>query len=134
MRLRLVVILACLACATPAYADATLIIGRNQTPTERPVKGFAFGAGKMIGFEFEYASNGEETDEELSDLWSAVERFESMVEARGGDTMTNAPTSAEPDNPAFVLPERKARESPRDYTRRILEAAAALTRFERSNE
>ncbi|HZN96706.1 MAG TPA: hypothetical protein VFB61_03170, partial [Gemmatimonadales bacterium] len=77
---------------------------------------------------------GEETDEELSDLWSAVERFESMVEARGGDTMTNAPTSAEPDNPAFVLPERKARESPRDYTRRILEAAAALTRFERSNE
>ena len=64
MRLRLVVILACLACATPAYADATLIIGRNQTPTERPVKGFAFGAGKMIGFEFEYASNGEETDED----------------------------------------------------------------------
>ena len=77
---------------------------------------------------------GEETDEELSDLWSAVERFESMVEARGGDTLTNAPTSAEPDNPAFVLPERKARESARDYTRRILEAAAALTRFERSNE
>ena len=77
---------------------------------------------------------GEETDEELSDLWSAVERFESMVEARGGDTMTNAPTSAEPDNPAFVLPERRARESARDYTRRILEAAAALTRFERSPE
>jgi hypothetical protein len=78
--------------------------------------------------------SGEETDEELSDLWSAVERFESMVEARGGDTMTNAPTSAEPDNPAFVLPERKARESARDYTRRIVEAAAGLTRFERSNE
>ncbi|HZN97765.1 MAG TPA: hypothetical protein VFB61_08550 [Gemmatimonadales bacterium] len=78
--------------------------------------------------------SGEETDEELSDLWSAVERFESMVEARGGDTMTNAPTSAEPDNPAFVLPERKARESAREYTRRILEAAAALTRFERGSE
>lgn len=77
---------------------------------------------------------GEESDEELSDLWSAVERFESLVEARGGDTMTNAPTSAEPDNPAFVLPERKARESAREYTRRILEAAAALTRFERGNE
>ena len=78
--------------------------------------------------------SGEETDEELSDLWSAVERFESMVEARGGDTMTNAPTSAEPDNPAFVLPERKARESALEYTRRILEAAAALTRFERGSE
>jgi hypothetical protein len=77
---------------------------------------------------------GDETSEELADLWSAVERFEAMVEARGGDTMTNAPTSAEPDNPAFVLPERKARESAREYTRRILEAAAALTRFERSND
>jgi hypothetical protein len=74
---------------------------------------------------------GNETDEELADLWSAVERFESMVEARGGDTMTNAPDSAEPDNPAFVLPERKSRESARDYARRILEAAQALTSFER---
>jgi hypothetical protein len=77
---------------------------------------------------------GNETDGELSDLWSAVERFESMVEARGGDTMTNAPTSAEPDNPAFVLPERKAREPAGEYTRRILEAATALTRFERGTE
>src|SRR5918997_697961 len=74
---------------------------------------------------------GDETDEELADLWSAVERFESTVEARGGDTMTNAPDSSEPDNPAFVLPERKARESARDYTRRILEAASGLTRLER---
>jgi hypothetical protein len=75
--------------------------------------------------------NGDETDDELADLWSAVDRFESLVEARGGDTMTNAPDSAEPDNPAFVLPERKARESAGDYTRRILEAAAGLTTFER---
>jgi hypothetical protein len=74
--------------------------------------------------------SGDESDEELADLWSAVDRFESLVEARGGDTMTNAPDSAEPDNPAFVLPERKARESAGDYTRRILEAAAALTNFE----
>jgi hypothetical protein len=74
---------------------------------------------------------GDESGDELADLWSAVERFELVVEARGGDTMTNAPDSAEPDNPAFVLPERKARESARDYTRRILEAAARLTNFER---
>src|SRR5918996_5898912 len=69
---------------------------------------------------------GDESGEELADLWSAVERFESIVEARGGDSMTNAPDSAEPDNPAFVLPERKARESARDYTRRILDAATEL--------
>ena len=74
---------------------------------------------------------GNETDDELADLWSAVERFESTVEARGGDTMTNAPDSAEPDNPAFVLPERKARESASDYARRILDAAAQLTHLER---
>ena len=74
---------------------------------------------------------GQESGDELADLWSSVERFESMVEARGGDTMTNAPDSAEPDNPAFVLPERKARESAGDYTRRILEAAQGLTNFER---
>jgi hypothetical protein len=73
---------------------------------------------------------GEESDDELAELWSAVDRFESIVEARGGDTMTNAPDSAEPDNPAFVLPERRARESAGDYTRRILQAAADLTRFE----
>jgi hypothetical protein len=74
---------------------------------------------------------GSESDDELADLWAAVERFEFVVEARGGDTMTNTPDSAEPDNPAFVLPERKARESAGDYTRRILEAAQALTSFER---
>ncbi len=74
---------------------------------------------------------GNENGEELAALWSAVERFESMVEARGGDTMTNAPDSSQPDNPAFVLPERRARESAGDYTRRILEAAEELTRFER---
>jgi hypothetical protein len=74
---------------------------------------------------------GEETGEELVDLWSAVERFESLVEARGGDTMTNAPDSSEPDNPRYVLPERRAREGAADYTRRILDAAAELTDFER---
>jgi hypothetical protein len=75
--------------------------------------------------------NGRETDEELANLWSAVERFENTVEARGGDTMTNAADSAEPENPLFVLPERGARESAGDYIRRILAAADQLTRFER---
>jgi hypothetical protein len=74
---------------------------------------------------------GDESDEELANLWSAVDRFESVVEARGGDTMTNSPDSQEPDNPAFVLPKRKARESAGDYTRRILQAAHELTHLER---
>jgi len=74
---------------------------------------------------------GGETDDELADLWTAVDRFESIVEARGGDTLTNAPDSAEPDNPAFVLPERQDREAVATYVRRILAAAERLTRFER---
>ena len=74
---------------------------------------------------------GNETDDELADLWTAVDRFESVVEARGGDTLTNAPDSAEPDNPAFVLPERMDREGVAPYVRRILAAAEQLTRFER---
>jgi hypothetical protein len=73
---------------------------------------------------------GDESGDELADLWSAVDRFESVVEARGGDTLTNAPDSAEPDNPAFVLPERKAREPVGEYVRRIREAAVRLTSFE----
>jgi len=69
---------------------------------------------------------GNETDEELAELWSAVDRFESVVEARGGDTFTNAPDSSEPDNPDFVLPERMAREPVGPYVRRILIAAERL--------
>jgi hypothetical protein len=76
---------------------------------------------------------GDESDDELAELWSAVDRFELVVELRGGDTMTNSPDSSEPDNPAFVLPERKAREAAGDYTRRILEAAARLTELERGS-
>lgn len=74
---------------------------------------------------------GDESDEELADLWSAVDRFEFMVEACGGDTFTNAPDSSEPDNPDFVLPERKQGEPVAAYVRRILEAADRLTRCAR---
>lgn len=70
---------------------------------------------------------GTESSDELADLLSAVERFERVVEARGGDTMTNTPDSSSPDNPAFVLPERRPGESARDYVARIVRGAEALT-------
>jgi hypothetical protein len=73
---------------------------------------------------------GSETNDELADLWSAVDRFDSVVEARGGDSLTNAPDTSEPDNPAFVLPERRAREPVADYVARIVAAAKQLTYFE----
>jgi hypothetical protein len=73
---------------------------------------------------------GDETDQELGDLWSAVDRFDSLVRARGGDSTVNTPFSSEPDNPIFVLPERGRREPAADYIRRIQEAADRLERFE----
>jgi hypothetical protein len=51
------------AIAAPAYADLTFIVGSNQTPSSRSVKGFAIGGGGMIATEFEYANNGENLEE-----------------------------------------------------------------------
>ena len=46
-----------LAAVRPASADATVFIGANMTPANRPVKGFAVGVGLLIvGLEFEYAT------------------------------------------------------------------------------
>jgi hypothetical protein len=62
----------------------------------------------------------------LADLLSAVESFEAAVEARGGDLMVNTPNSADPQNPEFVVPSRKADENIENYIRRINEAAEKL--------
>jgi hypothetical protein len=44
------------ATATPAFADVTLFIGANTTPSTRQVRGAALGLTLLIvGFEFEYA-------------------------------------------------------------------------------
>ena len=46
--------------ASPAFADATVFIGSAFNPDNRPVKGFAIGAGILVlGFEFEYAEASE---------------------------------------------------------------------------
>lgn len=69
------------------------------------------------------------TDEdpaELADLLSAVERFETAVIRRGGDPMVNMPTSNDPQDPAFVLPVRRADETIDGYARHINEAAEML--------
>ena len=42
--------------AAPVWADATVFVGANLTPTNRAVRGGALGAGLLIiGFEGEYA-------------------------------------------------------------------------------
>ena len=69
-----------------------------------------------------------DSDEEVADLLDAIERFEAAVEARGGDLFVNRIGSPQPEDPAFVPPERLPGESASDYRRRIEAAAAQLRR------
>ena len=62
----------------------------------------------------------------LADLLSAVERFESAVINRGGDPMVNSPTSNDPQNSEFVVPQRTADETLDSYIRRINSTAEIL--------
>lgn len=62
----------------------------------------------------------------LADLLSAVERFEAAVIDRGGDPMVNTPTSSDPQNLEFVVPQRTADETIESYIRRIDAAADGL--------
>ena len=46
----------CLLTPAAAYADATLFLGANTSPSNRTTKGLAIGMGLLvIGFEFEYS-------------------------------------------------------------------------------
>ena len=47
--------------AKPVFADATVFVGPNQTPTNSPTSGVSLGLSLLIiGFEFEYASTRED--------------------------------------------------------------------------
>jgi hypothetical protein len=81
-------------------------------------------SGRLLQKGVEVSSD--EDPAELADLLTAVERFEAAVIKRGGDTMVNMPDSADPQDPAFVLPVRRADETVAGYTRHIIEAAAML--------
>ncbi len=74
---------------------------------------------------------GSEHPDELADLLSAVERFESAVEAHGGDLMVDDLNSSRPDDRHFVLPRRAQAESARAYMVRIDAATEALQRHPR---
>jgi hypothetical protein len=69
-----------------------------------------------------------DTDEEVADVLDAVERFEAIVEAKGGDLFVNRIGSSEPEDPAFVPPERRPGETAADYRQRIEAAASRLRR------
>jgi hypothetical protein len=67
---------------------------------------------------------GHETDDQLVRLLEAVERFEAIVENRGGDLMVDEPVGdrppREPDDQRFVLPQRHKTESVDTFLTRIV--------------
>jgi len=81
-------------------------------------------SGRLLQKGIEVSSDEDPAD--LADLLSSVERFERAVENRGGDLFVNSPASTDPQDPAFVIPARRADESIRDYMRHIDEASAML--------
>ncbi len=72
--------------------------------------------------------SAKDPDEAVADLLDAIERFESAVEARGGDLFVNRIGSPQPESPEFVPPVRGDRESAVEYGRRIDRAAERLRR------
>jgi hypothetical protein len=79
---------------------------------------------------------GDESADELVRLLEAVERFERVVERRGGDLMVDEPARPgrvqEPDDPRFVLPQRAGHETVGAYIDRVLDAAARASGPRRS--
>ena len=74
---------------------------------------------------------GAERPDDLVDLLSAVERFEAVVEAHGGDLMVDDLRSSQPDDPHYVVPRRAHGEGTRAYIARIDAATAGLRRHPR---
>ena len=71
---------------------------------------------------------GNESPDELGDLLTEVEGFETAVAALGGDSMRNAPDSAMPEDRRLVLPERHDDEPVVRYAARVNAAAEFLRR------
>jgi hypothetical protein len=74
------------------------------------------------------ALTGAERPDDLVDLLSAVERFEALVEAHGGDLMVDDLKSSRPDDRHFVVPRRGHGETVRAYIGRIDQATTGLRR------
>ncbi|HJU73884.1 MAG TPA: hypothetical protein VJ717_09065 [Gemmatimonadaceae bacterium] len=74
-----------------------------------------------------------DSDQEIADLLETIEQFERAVEALGGDLMVNRIGADEPQDPAFVLPERRPNEIAREYAGRVQQATVDLRRRQRAD-
>jgi hypothetical protein len=69
---------------------------------------------------------GDAPTDDLADLLSAIDQFETAVEKAGGDLFVDSPTSSQPERPEFVLPHMTDDESIPAYTRRVQSATERL--------
>ena len=70
-----------------------------------------------------------DSNDDVTAIEEAVEQFESMVQASGGDLMVDEPPrgqEGQPDEPRFRLPLRRADESASAYVERLSRAADEL--------
>jgi hypothetical protein len=75
------------------------------------------------------AVHDSDSSDEVVRLLEAVEAYERAVETRGGDLMVDEPPArgeAEPDDPHFLLPKRRADESVAQYLERFAAVTAAV--------
>ena len=70
--------------------------------------------------------DGSESVEELVEMLNAVEYFDAARARLGASSMTNTHESSRPEDTRFVIPERRADESPRGYSTRVRKAADEL--------
>jgi hypothetical protein len=109
----------------PVSADADRR-GGSPTDLERVSQEIA---GRLAAVGVRLA--GDETPDQLVQLQEAVERFETVVQARGGDLMmdeTPRGGSSEPDDPHFALPSRPDHETVAQYLVRLSRATDEVRR------
>ena len=109
---------------TPPYEREQQDLNPNRVEEERHARQEAEYRLSERGIRVEPS----DSDEEVADVLEAVERFETGVEAKGGDLFVNRIGSSEPEDPAFVPPQRRDGEYATDYRLRIEAAAGAVRR------
>ena len=76
----------------------------------------------------------DDSNDDVSAIEEAVERFEDQVQAAGGDLMVDEPPrghEGQPDDARFQLPLRRADESASQYVERLARAADDLRSYRR---
>lgn len=70
--------------------------------------------------------DGDQPDDRLADLLSAIDQFEAAVVKQGGDLYVDSLDSSQPEREEWVLPHMRDDETVAAYTRRVRAATERL--------